>query len=297
MGLSKQPFWVCPVHGREALSLDVPRIMGILNVTPDSFSDGGQSFSLTEAMDRARKLIAEGADILDIGGESTRPGAQSVEPGEQIRRVVPVIAGIRASNWGKRVLISVDTTIAEVAEQAIRAGTDIINDVSGGIDDPDMFSIVAREQAGMVIMHRLLKPAQDVYSDQRENGKGSSINEVREHLDRLVKRAAAAGIAPERLVLDPGLGFGKSVEENLALIVRTRELSEKFPVLSGLSRKSFTAKAAGMSMELPATDRLEATLALSVLHLLKGAMIFRVHDVRAHVLALRATWAGMQHLT
>lgn len=279
--------------GRE-LRLDVPRVMGILNVTPDSFSDGGEHARVEDALAAAARMVGEGADVIDIGGESTRPGAARVGAVEQIRRVAPVIRGIRSQGVAHpgRVLVTVDTTLSEVAGAAIDAGADAINDVSAGTEDDAMLALAAERGVGIVLMHRLRALGVDVYSHQHAQPpayEGGVVESVKRYLSERARAALAAGIAREAIVLDPGLGFGKSVAQNLELVDRTGEIAALgFPVLSGLSRKSFTAVYGGMGTDAPARERVRPTLELSVRHLRVGASIFRVHDVREHVAALRA---------
>lgn len=280
-----------------ALVLDRPRIMAILNVTPDSFSDGGAYPSVTSAVDAARRAVDDGADALDIGGESTRPGAGRVDELEQIRRVVPVIAGVRDA-LGDGPAITIDTTLAAVAGAAIDAGADAINDVSAGTDDPAMLAFCAERGRGIILMHRLTKPSGDVFSHQYprdpDYGPEGVVAAVRGFLAERVAAAVREVVDPAGIVVDPGLGFGKSVEQNLALIASTSQIATLgFPVLSALSRKSFTARAAGIAMDAPPAARAGASVGLSVRHLLGGARLFRVHDVRLHAEALRAAWASM----
>jgi dihydropteroate synthase len=280
------------IEGRR-IALDAPRIMGILNITPDSFSDGGEHASVEHALAGARAMVAAGTDTLDVGGESTRPGAARVSAHEQVRRVVPVIRAIRGE---MDVPISIDTTLSEVAGAAIDAGADAINDVSAGLEYEEMLGLAAETGAGLVLMHRRAAPGADVYSHEHASAPaypGGVVACVREFLAERAARAIEAGVARESIVLDPGLGFGKSVGQNLELIARTGDLcSLGFPVLSGVSRKSFTAVAAGLPKETPPRERLNATLGLSLAHRAAGASIFRVHDVEAHARALRAFDAG-----
>lgn len=276
-------------HGR-VLALHAARVMGILNVTPDSFSDGGEHAGLAAAVRAAERMVQEGADILDVGGESTRPGAARVDAAEQIRRVVAVVRGIR-KQIGESVCISVDTTLSEVAGAAIDAGADAVNDVAAGMEDERMLPLAASRGVGIVLMHRMRPPGTDVFShryDTPPEYAGGVVEHVKRFLAERADVAIRAGVDPRAIVLDPGLGFGKSVAQNLELIERTAEIAALgFPVLSGLSRKSFTAAYAGMSMDVPARERLKPTRELSMKHLRAGARIFRVHDVREHVEALR----------
>ncbi len=276
-------------HGR-ALAWDSARVMGIVNVTPDSFSDGGEHDSVDAAVQAAVRMVSEGAEVVDVGGESTRPGASRVDEHEQIRRVVPVIRELRRRVAA--VIVSVDTTLAGVAEAAIDAGADAINDVSAGRDDDRMLALAASRGVGIVLMHRLREPGADVFShryDKEPAYVGGVVECVKRFLAERAEAAIRAGVDPKAIVLDPGLGFGKSVAQNLELIERTGEIAALgFPVLSGLSRKSFTAAYAGMSMDAPARERRKPTLELSEKHWHAGASIFRVHDVRDHVVMLRA---------
>jgi dihydropteroate synthase len=276
-------------EGRE-LRLDVARVMGILNVTPDSFSDGGLDAGSADAVARAARMVEEGADVIDVGGESTRPGAARVGAPEQIRRVVPVIRGIR-DRIGPGIMISVDTTLSEVAKAAIQAGADAINDVAAGMEDAGMLALAAERGVGLVLMHRLRPPDADVFSHQHAQAPpypDGVVEGVKRFLIERAEAAMRAGVAREAIVLDPGLGFGKSVAQNLELIERTGEIAALgFPVLSGLSRKSFTAVYGGIATDRPARERLGPTLELSARHQRAGASIFRVHDVREHVAALR----------
>lgn len=276
------------VSARRVLSLDLPRVMAILNVTPDSFSDGGTLASVEQAVAAAELAVREGADVLDVGGESTRPGAARVSASQQIERVVPVVRAIRARL--PEACISVDTTLSAVASAALDAGADAINDVSAGLEDVEMLPLAAARGAGLVLMHRLKSPAEDSYSDQYEAKPNyqNVVEVVREFLRTRAAAARAAGIAAESIVLDPGLGFGKSVDQNLELIRATRRFFELgFPVLSAASRKSFVGRIS-LARDSQPSERLAGSVAISVAHYLAGARIFRVHDVRPHVEALRA---------
>ncbi len=270
-----------------SLPLDRPVIVGILNVTPDSFADGGHYMLLDHAVAAAERMRDQGADMLDIGGESTRPGSEPVDSEEQIRRIVPVIEALRAR--GCALPISVDTTRAPVAQAAIRAGANAINDVSGGRDDADMFNLAATSGAGLVLMHRLIAPKLDQYSDRYavDPKYQDVVEDVRAMFDSAASSAMKAGVRADRIVLDPGLGFGKSVEDNLRLIEDTRRLAELgFPIMSALSRKSFVGRW-HLQRDSTPDERLEGTLKLSERHRERGAMIFRVHDVEPHVRLLK----------
>lgn len=272
------------------LTLDRPRIMAILNVTPDSFSDGGRLGTRERVVEAARRAQDEGADMLDIGGESTRPGARRVGVEEQIRRVAPAIEAIRAAGIG--LPISVDTTRALVARAALDAGADAINDVSAALEDEGMLQLASERACGIVLMHRLAPPERDAYSDAyaRPPEYNGVVETVREFLRQRLDAAIRAGVSPRRVCLDPGLGFGKSVEQNLELIGGTGSLvSLGRPVLSALSRKSFVGRVS-LGRDSDPGERLAGTLALSVLHLERGARVFRVHDVGVHKQALEAAW-------
>lgn len=282
---SAAPFW--QVSPTRRLALDQPRIMGILNITPDSFSDGGQHVNLDDAVSAAMRMHDEGACLIDIGGESTRPGATSVSDNEQMRRTLPVIQLIRSKMNSEELLISIDTTRSRVARAALDAGADIINDISAGRDDHEMLPLAASRGCGIVLMHRLKPPSEDSFStdySQSPNYHGDVMGVVREFLKARCRIAIAAGIAKETMVIDPGLGFGKSVDQNYQLAGRISELAElAFPVLSAASRKSFLGAASGV--QTPA-QRVYETVAMSVFHYLAGVRLFRVHDVAAHGQAL-----------
>ena len=267
----------------QAVSLEMPVFVGILNVTPDSFSDGGEYSSVKEAVAKARELFEHGATIVDVGGESTRPGATSVSVEEQIRRVVPVIEGIQDG------LISIDTTSSKVASAAIEAGASIINDVSACQDDPEMFCLAADKGVGLVLMHRLVSPMHDQYSDQYKD-QPQYVDVVKEVLDWLLERVEIArthGVSKDSIALDPGLGFGKSVEQNIALMEGIDSFAERgYPVFIGASRKSFVGAIAGISEP---RERDEASASMAAEMWANGAQVFRVHDVRTHVRMLQST--------
>ncbi len=266
--------------------------MAILNVTPDSFSDGGRLASPRDAAEAARRMINEGADLLDVGGESTRPGAERVSPDDQIARVVPAIRAIRDA--GVDAPITIDTTRARAAAAALDAGADAVNDVSGGTEDPGMLALVAERGCGVVLMHRLRPPDRDSFSDQytHEPVYADVVEDVRAALAAMLDRALAAGIDLGAVVLDPGLGFGKTVEQNMALIRGTDRIAALgCPVLSGLSRKSFVGRVS-LGRDSEPSERLEGTVALSVEHLARGARVFRVHDPGPVSRALHAAWTA-----
>lgn len=281
-------------------------IMGIVNVTPDSFSDGGQFLDRDRAIEHAEHLLEEGADILDIGGESTRPGARvelaapksadtvkappmkaapsapPVSLEEELKRVIPVVAELKKKH--PKAVISVDTYKASVARAAVNAGAEIVNDVSGFRWDPQMAKTVADLKCGAVLMHmrgrpeewRNLPPAGDI------------VLLVKRELKEWAEKAVLAGVRRERIVLDPGFGFGKNFEENYPLMARFSELqSAGFPLLAGTSRKSFIGRTVGAGENTLPADRLYGTLATQTALILKGAQIIRTHDVKPSIEAAR----------
>ncbi|WP_018964067.1 dihydropteroate synthase [Ancylobacter sp. FA202] len=249
-------------------------VMGILNVTPDSFSDGGRSAALDDARANAHRLVAEGADILDIGGESTRPGHTPVPAEEELRRVLPAVEALA----GLPVPLSVDTQKAVVAEAALKAGACIVNDIWGLMGDPEMARVAAAYDAGVVAMHNRanVDPAVDIVAD------------ILGFFEQALERAARAGIRAERISLDPGIGFGKTFEQNLKALASLAEFGRfGFPILLGTSRKSLIGKV----IETTPAERLPGTIASNVLGIRAGCAIIRVHDVAAHVQAARVTEA------
>jgi len=247
-------------------------VMGIVNVTPDSFSDGGKFFSPEVAISHASKLIRQGADIIDIGGESTRPGAEQVSESEEIKRVIPVIEKIRTDN--PTILISIDTTKASVAKHAVEAGADIINDVSGLSFDNNMIGIVESFNIPVVIMHMKGNP-----QNMQLNPKYKDIvNEILDFFKMKIKIAIQSGINRSMIILDPGIGFGKTVEHNFELLSRLNEFNVlELPIMIGPSRKSFI----GITLDLPPEDRVEGTAAAVSAGVMNGASIVRVHDVKS----------------
>ena len=247
-----------------------PLVMGILNVTPDSFFDGGKHHTMEGALGHALRMIEEGADIIDIGGESTRPYADPVPEEEELRRIVPVIEALRASS---DILISVDTYKAGVADAALCAGADIVNDISGLTYDDAMAQVVARNDAWVVIMHIKGTPR----NMQVDPHYDDVVAEISEFLRLQMDHAVRAGVDPEKIILDPGIGFGKRVEDNLRILKMLGEFKKLGrPVLIGTSMKSFIGKVAG----LPIEERVEGTLASLAVALMNGADILRVHDVK-----------------
>ena len=255
-------------------------VMGVLNVTPDSFSDGGQFYSLDRAVAHAEQMTAEGADIIDIGGESTRPGSAFVSEEEELQRVIPVIERLTAN---ATVPISIDTTKSSVARAALAAGAEIVNDISALRFDPLVADEAARAGAGLVLMHsrgtpktmQQLPPVEDI------------VTEVIDGLRESIKIALQHGVAKESIAIDPGIGFGKTAEQNVELIANLDQLAAalpEFPLLIGTSRKSFIGK---LFDNAPADKRLYGTIASIAASVLKGAHIVRVHDVKAVVGAVR----------
>ncbi len=285
------------IHPQRTILADRPLCIGILNITPDSFADGGVLDSVSAAVDRAKAIVDEGGDGLDIGGESTRPGAERVSVEEQIGRVVPVIEGIRKA--GIVLPITIDTTRAAVASAGLDAGGDAINDVSAGAEDDGMLALAATRGCGIILMHRAVEPGEDRYSDEYEHRpykqrpiEGDIVAHVVEGLKARRDAAVSAGIDPGCIVLDPGLGFGKDVGQNLALIRGTGALvGLGHPVMSALSRKSFVGRVS-LGRDSDPSERLAGTVGLSALHLMMGALVFRVHDVGVHRQALDAAWAA-----
>jgi dihydropteroate synthase len=270
-----------PWHtSKRELSLDRTLVMGILNITPDSFSDGGRFSSLDAAIKQAEKMISEGADILDIGGESTRPGSAPVPAGEEIARVVPVIESI-----SKRfdIPISIDTSKSEVAKAAVEAGAEIINDVSGLLWDPQMAHVAAKHRAGLVLLHL----RGDFATMHNQPPVEDILQEVSAGLRSGISRAVAAGVREENIALDIGIGFSKTMEQNLELLAKLGKLCKEFPqfpMLVGTSRKSFIGKLLGGA---PPEERLSGSLGSAAVAVMNGAKIIRAHDVRETVGAVR----------
>ncbi|MFC8369668.1 MULTISPECIES: dihydropteroate synthase [unclassified Streptomyces] len=267
-------------------------VMGVVNVTPDSFSDGGRWFDTTTAVKHGLDLVAQGADLVDVGGESTRPGATRVDEAEELRRVIPVVRGLAAEG----VTISVDTMRASVAEQSLAAGAALVNDVSGGLADPAMIPVVADAGAPFVVMHwrGFLEGGniEGVYADV--------VTEVAEELRARVEAVLEGGIAADRVIVDPGLGFSKGADHDLALLARLdRVLALGHPVLVAASRKRFLGRvlAGPDGAAPPARERDAATAAVSALAAQAGAWAVRVHEVRATADAVRVTRAIAQART
>ncbi len=273
--------FVLRLRGREVPLGPRPWVQGILNVTPDSFSDGGRFLDPAAAVARGRAMAEEGADLLDGGGESTRPGSAPVPEAEERARVIPVI---RALARDVAVPISVDTSKASVAAAALEAGAAMVNDVTALRGDPAMAGVLARAGGALVLMHMQGEPR----TMQAAPRYGEVVAEVAAFLRERVEAAVAAGIAREQLLVDPGIGFGKTLEHNLEILRRLGELrSIGRPILVGPSRKSFL----GALLDLPVGERLEGTLAAVAACVLRGALVVRVHDVRAAARAVRVAAA------
>ncbi len=273
------------------VSLDRPQVMGILNVTPDSFSDGGDHLAVDDAVKAALRMQAEGAAFIDIGGESTRPGAAEVPEDAEIARVVPVIKALRAQS---DVAISIDTRKAAVAAAALEAGATFVNDVSAFRFDPDLASVVARARVPVCLMHSIGTP--ETMQDQAAYG--DVVQEVYDHLAERIAVAEAAGIARAQIVVDPGIGFGKTLAHNLALIKGLHRFQALgCPVLLGASRKRFIGTISGTEA---AKDRLGGSLAVALEGVRQGVQILRVHDTFATKqaidlqLAMQGTWGDGQ---
>ena len=276
------------------MTMDRPRIMAIVNLTKDSFYARSRGDTPEAALDAVFRAVGDGADMLDLGGESTRPGAERVAASEQIERLVPILRAIRAAGGTLATLpISIDTTNSRVARECLLAGADCINDVSAGSEDPEMLPTIASANCGVILMHRLTEPANDSYSDRYRDPPqyDDVVWDISDFLRARAHAAQSAGVAPDAIIIDPGLGFGKSVQDTLTLIRRTGELTSLgYPVLSALSRKSFVGRVSFGHDSTP-DERLPGTLAMSVMHYLSGARLFRVHDVREHIQALAAAAA------
>jgi len=246
-------------------------VMGILNVTPDSFSDGGKFYSTNDAFNHALKMIQDGADIIDIGGESTRPGADSLDDDEEMSRIIPVIQALRKES---DILLSIDTYKSSVAEKAIEAGANIINDISGLCFDPKMVSLVADKNVPVVIMHIKGTPK----TMQENPVYGDLIGELKAFLLKQIQLAKKNGVKQSQMILDPGIGFGKKYDDNFTILNQLNEICNLgYPVMIGPSRKSFI----GQTLDLPPGDRVEGTAAAVSAGILNGARIVRVHDVKA----------------
>jgi dihydropteroate synthase len=258
-----------------------PSVMGIVNVTPDSFSDGGVNLRPDDAISTARRMVGEGAAIVDVGGESTRPGAEPVSPEEELSRVLPVLEAI-----GGEVPVSIDTAKAEVARRAVALGAELVNDVTALRGDPELSGVVAESGSYLCLMHMLGEPR----TMQQEPRYDDVVSDVKAFLEERLRFAVDEGIAEENICLDPGIGFGKTVEQNFELVRRLDELvALGRPIVVGFSRKSSLGKILGDPAAT--TGPLSASIAAAVAAYERGATILRVHDVREHVEALTAAQA------
>jgi dihydropteroate synthase len=263
-----------------------PKIMGILNVTPDSFSDGGQFSQIADALQQAENMLADGANIIDIGGESTRPGSLPVTAEEQIRRVIPVISALHQRH--PTLPISIDTCSSTVAAAAINAGAGIINDVSAGLLDAAMLPLAAETQTAIILMHMQGTPQtmqdQPFYAD--------TVAEVKNALQQRIQAALAAGVAAENIIIDPGIGFGKRKQDNLELLAHLKEfVALGYPVLLGTSRKRFMGSICNVTEPVELDTATAVTTALGIM---AGVPLFRVHNVKANRQAADVAWAIKQ---
>lgn len=263
-----------------------PQIMGILNVTPDSFSDAGRFSALDAALSQVSLMLEEGADIIDVGGESTRPGSEPVSAEMQLKRVLPVIDAIRV-NFPDAV-ISIDTSLSAVAAAALQAGATIVNDVSAGLGDGNMLPLLARADCQVILMHMQGTPKTMQDAPFYEN----AVAEIKQGLQQRIDSALAAGISTENIAIDPGIGFGKRKQDNIAILAHLTEFVEMgFPVLLGTSRKRFMGSIC--NVELP-HELVTATAVTTALGVMNGVQVFRVHDVKANRQAADIAWAIKQ---
>ena len=262
--------------------------MGVLNVTPDSFSDGGEFFAVDYAVEHGVRMATEGAHIVDIGGESTRPGAEPISAQEELRRVIPVIEQLRKKS---EVIISIDTSKAEVARLAVRAGASIVNDITGGRGDEEMMPLIAKTKSAFIIMHMQGIPLTMQVAPQYKN----VVSEIADFFRQQYARAIVYNIDPMAIAFDPGIGFGKTLEHNLELLAQVERLREcARPIVVGVSRKSFLGKLINSKQM---SDRSAPGVALTSLLRARGADVLRVHDVKDNVNALKVTDAILQRTT
>jgi dihydropteroate synthase len=250
--------------------------MGVVNATPDSFSDGGRFLDPAAALAQARRMLAEGADIIDVGGESTRPGAEAVGQDEELRRVLPIVEGLAA--MPERPLVSIDTTKANVARKALEAGAHLVNDISGGRSEPEILRAAADHGAGYCLMHMLGASPREMQRDPRY---GDAVAEIGDFFEERIAQTVRAGVARESILLDPGVGFGKTAAHNVEILRRLGEFGERFPdlpLLLGVSRKSFLGRLLGRPEE-PAASRDAVTQIAHAACVAGGASVLRVHDV------------------
>jgi dihydropteroate synthase len=264
-----------------------PLIMGILNVTPDSFSDGGQFNQIDAALQHAELMLAEGATVIDIGGESTRPGSNPVNSDEQIKRVIPIITAIR-QQFSEKLTISIDTTLSTVAEAALDAGANLINDVSAGQNDPELFTLAAKRNVPIILMH-----SQGTPKTMQDNPYYEEVvTEVINKLDERITAAINAGINKDNIIIDPGIGFGKRKQDNLDLLANLDKfVALGFPVLLGASRKRFMGAICNV---IEPSELVTATAVTTALGVMAGVKLFRVHDVKENKQALDVAWAIKQ---
>jgi dihydropteroate synthase len=263
-------------------------IMGVLNVTPDSFSDGGEFFAVDQAVEHGVRMATEGAHIVDIGGESTRPRAEPISAQEELRRVIPVIEQLRKKS---EVIISIDTSKAEVARVAVRAGASIVNDITGGRGDEEMMPLMAKTKSAFIIMHMQGTPLTMQVAPQYKN----VVSEIADFFRQQYARAIVYNIDPMAIAFDPGIGFGKTLEHNLELLAQIERLREcDRPIVVGVSRKSFLGKLINSKQM---SDRSAPGVALTSLLRARGADVLRVHDVKENVNALKVTDAILQRAT
>jgi len=265
-----------------------PKIMGILNVTPDSFSDGGQFDNLDDAIMQGKRMINEGADIIDIGGESTRPGSKRVSSNEQIKRVAHIIEAISETK-PKGIQISIDTTRSDVAEAALDVGAEIVNDVSGGNDDPEIIKLCADKQCSYIIMHMQGTPE----TMQNNPTYKDVVSEILHFLQARAEKCEKTGIDKNNIIIDPGVGFGKTSEHNLVLLNNLNIFVDTgYPVLLGASRKRFMGEICNVNKP---SELVSATTATTVLGVLAGVQIFRVHDVMPNRQAADTAWSILNY--
>jgi len=268
-------------------NLTHPLIMGILNVTPDSFSDGGHYADIASAVEQARQMIEQGVDIIDIGGESTRPGSEPVSAEEQIQRVVPVIMAIR-QELSPSIAISIDTTLSAVADAALDAGATLINDISAGLQDKKIFFVAAKRDVPIILMHIRGQPK----TMQQEPYYEDVVSEVSTHLRVRIELALAAGVKKHNIAIDPGIGFGKRKQDNLDLLAHLDKfVATGYPVLLGTSRKRFMGSICAVTE--PA-ELVTATAVTTALGVMQGVQLFRVHDVKENKQAADVAWAIKQ---
>ncbi|HUQ80090.1 MAG TPA: dihydropteroate synthase [Gemmatimonadaceae bacterium] len=281
------PLWQARGRG---VHITRPLVIAILNVTPDSFSDGGRHQTIDAAVEGARQMIAEGADGIDVGGESTRPqGAKTVSTAEELRRVIPVVRALREGFPGA--LLSIDTTKSEVAEAALGEGADIVNDVSGFRIDPRMGEIAAAARAGVILMHSR-GSVSEMGTYQHATYGDDVVGEIVAEVQASVASALAAGVSSESIVIDPGIGFAKRSEHSLRVLAELpRFVTLGLPILVGVSRKRFVGELSGVNR---AEDRVAGTVGANVAALMRGARLFRVHDVAPNREALDVAWGILQ---